>query len=80
MTLYHPSHDSTVEQAALKEYNLIHKLSGTEADMKLTSFLYRMARISRDAEVIASGDPKKMARRAKNKLLGRTIVRRLFRW
>lgn len=48
--------------------------------MKLTSFLYRMARISRDAEVIASGDPKKMARRAKNKLLGRTIVRRLFRW
>jgi hypothetical protein len=48
--------------------------------MKLTSFLYRMARLSRDAEVIASGNPEKMARRAKNKFLGRTIVRRLFRW
>lgn len=48
--------------------------------MKLTSFLYRMARISRDAEVIASGDPKKMARRMKNKALGRPLVRRLFRW
>jgi hypothetical protein len=48
--------------------------------MKLTSFLYRMARLSRDAEVIASGDPKKMARRVKNKMLGRSVVRRLFRW
>jgi hypothetical protein len=48
--------------------------------MKLTSFLYRMARLSRDAEVIASGDPKKVARRAKNKLIGRTLVRRLFKF
>lgn len=48
--------------------------------MKLTSFLYRMARLSRDAEVIASGNPKKMARRVKNKMLGRTVVRRLFKW
>lgn len=48
--------------------------------MKLSSFLYRMARLSRDAEVIASGDPKKMARRAKNKLIGRTLVRRLFKF
>lgn len=48
--------------------------------MKLTSLLYRMARLSRDSEVISSGDPKKVARRAKNKILGRTLVRRLFRW
>lgn len=48
--------------------------------MKLTSRLYRLARLSRDAEVLASGNPKKIARRAKNKLLGRTVVRRLFRW
>lgn len=48
--------------------------------MKLTSFLYRMARLSRNAEVIASGNPKKMARRVKNKMLGRTVVRRLFKW
>lgn len=48
--------------------------------MKLTSMLYRMARLSRDAEVIASGNPKKLARRVKNKVLGRTIVRKLFKW
>jgi len=42
--------------------------------------LYRMARLSRDAEVIASGNPKKLARRVKNKVLGRTIVRKLFKW
>ncbi len=48
--------------------------------MKLTSFLYRMARLSRDAEVIASGNPKKIGRRSRNKILGRTVVRRLFRW
>jgi len=48
--------------------------------MKLTSWLYRMARLSRDAEVITSGNPEKMARRVKNKILGRTIVRRLFKW
>jgi len=48
--------------------------------MKLTSFLYRVARLSRDSEVIASGNPKKMARRVKNKVLGRSIVRRMFRW
>lgn len=64
----------------LKDYNHIHQQQGTEAKMKLTSFLYRMARLSRDAEVITSGDPKKMARRMKNKMLGRTLVRRLFRW
>lgn len=48
--------------------------------MKLTSWLYRMARISRDAEVITSGNPKKMARRVKNKILGRKIYRRINRW
>jgi len=48
--------------------------------MKLTSWFYRMARLSRDAEVIASGNPEKMSRRLKNKMLGRSIVRRMFRW
>ncbi|MHB0867157.1 MAG: hypothetical protein ACYC6B_05355 [Thermoleophilia bacterium] len=48
--------------------------------MKLTSFLYRAARLSRDAEVITSGSPKKMARRVRNKILGRSVVRRLFKW
>ncbi|MBI5870001.1 MAG: hypothetical protein HZB44_03435 [Actinobacteria bacterium] len=48
--------------------------------MKLTSWLYRMARLSRDTEVITSGNPRKMARRVKNKILGRTIFRRINRW
>ncbi len=48
--------------------------------MKLTSFLYRMARLSRDAEVIASGNPEKMARRARNKYIGRKVVRKMFKW
>ncbi|GBE57431.1 hypothetical protein BMS3Abin01_00343 [bacterium BMS3Abin01] len=48
--------------------------------MKLTSLLYRLARSSRDARVVSSGSPGKMARRARNKILGRSLVRRLFRW
>jgi len=36
---------------------------------RLTSNLYKLARLSRDTEVIASGSPKKMLRRAKNELL-----------
>jgi len=48
--------------------------------MKLTSWLYRAARLLRDAEVITSGSPKKMGRRVKNKIIGRTIFRRINRW
>lgn len=48
--------------------------------MRLTSKLYRAARLLRDAEVITSGSPKKMARRVRNKWLGRNIFRRINRW
>jgi len=41
--------------------------------MKLTSKLYKLARIMRDVEVMASASPVKMARRGKNKLIGRRI-------
>ena len=37
--------------------------------------LYRSARTLGDAEAIASGDPKRIERRAKNKLLGRALGR-----
>ena len=46
--------------------------------MSLTSFLYRLARLSADTKAIGSGDPKRVGRRAKNKLLGRGLGRAGF--
>ena len=49
--------------------------------LSITSFLYRLARLSGDTKAIASGDPKRIGRRAKNKLLGRSLGRRgVWRW
>ena len=45
--------------------------------MKITRLFYKLARISRDIEVASSGNPKKIARRAKNKALGR-LLRKLW--
>ena len=49
--------------------------------MGLVSMLFRLARLSADAKAVASGDPKRVGRRAKNKLIGRTLGRAgLWRW
>lgn len=40
--------------------------------------LYKLARLSRDFQVVASGSPRKMARRAKNKLIGRKFLRKIW--
>lgn len=45
---------------------------------KTTSFLYQLARLANDIEKIASGNPKKIARRGKNKVLGRKIIKNLW--
>jgi hypothetical protein len=41
----------------------------------LTSQLYRAARISDSLSALASGNPKRVARRTKNVVLGRTLGR-----
>jgi hypothetical protein len=45
---------------------------------KTVSFLYRLARMANDVEKVSSGDPKKIARRAKNKYIGRKVIRKLW--
>jgi hypothetical protein len=41
----------------------------------LSSKLFRAARRVDDIEALASGDPKRVARRAKNRIVGRLLVR-----
>jgi len=40
-----------------------------------TSQLYRLARLSNTAAAVASGDPKRIARRGRNVLVGRALAR-----
>ena len=41
----------------------------------LVSQMYRAARVWNDVSTIASGNPKRIARRAKNKIVGRSVAR-----
>jgi hypothetical protein len=41
----------------------------------LVSNLYRTARLANDLSVLTSGNPNRMARRAKNKIVGRAMAR-----
>jgi hypothetical protein len=41
----------------------------------LVSSLYRTARVANDISVLASGNPRRITRRAKNKILGRALGR-----
>jgi len=47
---------------------------------KSVSFLYRLARLANDVEKLSSGDPKKIARRVKNKYIGRKIIKKVWKF
>jgi len=46
---------------------------------KLVSFLYKLARRANDVETLASGNPKRIAKRGKNKVIGRKIMKKLLK-
>lgn len=41
----------------------------------LVSSLYRAARLANDLSTLSSGNPHRIARRAKNKIVGRAVAR-----
>lgn len=48
---------------------------------KLTNDLQQAAKFSRDVDAIASGSPRRMANRAKNRVIGRALAKTGFwRW
>jgi len=47
---------------------------------KSVSFLYKLARLANDVEKLSSGDPKKIARRTKNKYIGKKIIKKVWKF
>jgi len=45
---------------------------------KLVSSLFKLARVANDVSKVASGDPKKIARCIKNKIIGRKIIKKIW--
>lgn len=47
---------------------------------KLVSGLYKLARVANDVSKVLSGDPVRIARRIKNKAIGRKIIRKVWKF
>lgn len=47
---------------------------------KSVSFLYKLARLANDVEKLSSGDPKRIVKRAKNKVIGRKLIRKAWKF
>jgi len=45
---------------------------------RLVSNIYRIARVVNDISKVASGDPKKIIRRVKNKFIGRKLIKKIW--
>jgi len=45
---------------------------------KLVSGLFKLARVVNDISKVASGDPKKIIRRIKNKVIDRKLIRKIW--
>lgn len=46
----------------------------------IVRFLYRLARLANDIETLLSLNPKRIARRVKNKVVGRRLVRKVWKF
>jgi hypothetical protein len=46
--------------------------------MGIVSSLYKIARIANDVSKLASGNPKRIGKRAVNKAIGRSVVKLLY--
>jgi len=53
---------------------------GASIMAKTVSFLYQLARMTNDIEKLSSGDPKRIVRRAKNKYIGRKLIRKVWKF
>lgn len=51
----------------------------TNSMSKLRSTLYRYARLLGDLQALASGNPRRIAKRYLNKVIGRKVVGRIWR-
>ena len=45
---------------------------------RLVSGLFKLARVVNDIPKVASGNPKKIIRRVKNKIIGRKVIRKIW--